>query len=170
MKKIFSTIWLILVVLILFSNQSSAEVIDVQKDQRNFGEWRLICENDVMVDVPYCKIASKFYQDQAVISLEASFKFRNQMIMVIPNLKLGETVQIRIDKNDVIFSNPATKDDFGLVNLSPRQKSMILSQMKNSDFLFIRFNIRSSEKEITVKLNLKDFRDAISFYNSKFSR
>jgi hypothetical protein len=166
MKKIFLT----LIVLILFSNQSSAEVIGLQKDEKTFGEWRLICENDVMIDIPYCKVASKFYQDQAAISIEPSLKFSNQMIMVIPDLKLTETIQIRVDKNDVIFSNPARKDDFGLVNLTPKQKSAILLQMKNGDFLFIRFNVRASEKEITVKLSLKDFRDAVSFYNSKYSR
>ncbi|MES2676766.1 MAG: hypothetical protein V4612_00430 [Pseudomonadota bacterium] len=165
MKEIFLTIAL----LILFSNQSHAEVIGVQKDEKTFGEWRLICENDVMIDVSYCKIASKFFSNQAVISLEPSLKMMNQMIMVIPNLKLGETVKIRIDKNDIIFSNPVKKDDFGLVSLSPRQKQLILSQMKKGDFLFIRFNIKASEKEITVGLNLKDFRDSVSYYNSKFS-
>jgi len=166
MKKIFLT----LAVLILFSNQSFAEMVNPQKDDKIFGEWRLICENDVMVDVPYCKVASNFYQDQAAISIEPSLKFSNQMIMVIPNLKLGENVQIRIDKNDIIFSKPVTKDDFGLVNLTSQRKFNILSQMKKGDFLFIRFNISTSEKEITVKLNLKDFRDAVSFYNSKYSR
>ncbi len=166
MKKIFLT----LIALILFSNQSSAEVIGLQKEEKTFGEWRLICENDVMIDVPYCKIASKFFSDQAVITLEPSLKMANQMIMVIPNLKNGENVQIRIDKNDIIFSNPAKKDDFGLVNLSPKQKSAILLQMKNGDFLFIRFNIKGLEKEVTVQLNLKDFRQAVSFYNSKISK
>ncbi len=165
MKKIFLTI----AILILFSNQSRSEVIGVQKDEKTFGEWRLICENDVMIDVPYCKIASKFYSDQAAISLEPSLKMSNQMIMVIPDLKLAETVKIRIDKNDIIFSNLVKKDDFGLLSLSPRQKQLILAQMKKGDFLFIRFNIKASEKEITVQLNLKDFRDAVSYYNSKFS-
>ena len=92
------------------------------------------------------------------------------MIMVIPNLKLAETVQMRVDKNDVIFSSPVKKDDFGLVNLTPKQKSTLLLQMKKGDFLFIRFNIKASENEVTVQLNLKDFRDAVAFYNSKFSR
>ncbi|MFT6077179.1 MAG: hypothetical protein ACJA02_000583 [Myxococcota bacterium] len=165
MKKIFA----ILTIIILFSNQSQAELVDTQKNEKSFGEWRLICENDVMIDVKYCKIASKFYENQAAISLEPSLKMTNQMIMVIPNLTLGEMVTMRIDKNDIIFSNPSKKSDFGLVVLSPSQKSLIISQMKNGDFLFIRFNISSSSKEITVKLDLKDFRKAISHYNSNLS-
>jgi hypothetical protein len=165
MKKFLLTI----IVVTLFASPSFAEVIGAQKEERVFGEWKLLCENDVMVDVPYCQIASKFYQDQAAISLDASLKIIDQLVMVIPNLKLGETVKIRIDKNDVIFSNPTKKSDFGLVVLGSKQKFNILSQMKKGDFLFIRFNIASSEKEITVKLNLRDFRSAVSFYNSKFS-
>jgi len=158
MKKIC----LIIIITILFTNLSFAEVIGLQTKDINFGEWRLICENDVMIDAPYCKIASKFYQNQAVISLELSSKLINQMIMIIPNLKLGKTVQIRIDKNDIIFASQTKKDDFGLVMLSPSQKSTILSQMKKGDFLFIRFNINESEKAITVQLNLANFRSAIS--------
>ena len=158
MKKIFLTI----IIAILFANPSFAEIINSQTNDINFGEWRLICENDVMIDVPYCKIASKFYQDQAVISVELSSTLANQMIIVIPNLKIGKTVQIRIDKNDIIFSSRAKKDDFGLVMVNPSQKANIISQMKKGDFLFIRFNINESEKEITVKLSLANFRSAIS--------
>ncbi|MFT6106116.1 MAG: invasion protein IalB [Rickettsiales bacterium] len=165
MKKIFT----ILAILILFSNQSHAELIGLEKDEKSFGEWRLICENDVMIDVKYCKIASKFYEDQAAISLEPSFKMTNQMIMVIPNLTPREMVKIRIDKQDIIFSSPIKKSDFGLVILNPSQKSIILSQMKKGDFLFIRFNITSSQKDITVKLDLKDFRQAVDYYNSNLS-
>ena len=166
MKKIFLTI----ITTILFTNLSFAEVINLQTNDINFGEWRLICENDVMIDAPYCKIASKFYQNQAAIIIDLPSKFNNQMVMVIPNLTLGSTVQIRIDKNDIIFANQTKKDDFGLVMLSPSQKTTILSQIKKGDFLFIRFNINGSEKEITVKLNLTNFRSAISHYNSTFSK
>ena len=147
----------------LFSNPSFTEIISPQKDEIKFGEWLLICENDVMADIPDCQIANQFYQ-QSVIKLAPSLKLSNQMIMVIPNLKLNESVQIRIDKNNIIFSSPTKKNDFGLVRITPQQKSTILSQMKNGDFLFIRFNINNLQK--TAKLNLKDFRSAVSHYQS----
>jgi hypothetical protein len=37
--------------------------------------------------------------------------------------------------------------------------------MKEGNFLFLRFKIQNLEKEITVKLNLNDFRSALEYYN-----
>jgi hypothetical protein len=39
--------------------------------------------------------------------------------------------------------------------------------MKNGEYLFLRFNVSNSEKEITAKLNLKDFISALEYYSSK---
>lgn len=162
--------FLIITILTLNPTQSRSEVIGTQKDERIFGDWKVLCENDVMIDVPYCKIASKFYENKAVISLEPSSKLANQMIVVIPKTKVGESVKIRIDKNDIIFSSLIKTKDFGMIPLTPVQKSMILSQMKKGDFLFLRFSITSLENEVTVKINLRDFRNAVSYYNSRINK
>ena len=42
--------------------------------------------------------------------------------------------------------------------------------MKTGDFLFLRFNIKGQQKEITTKINLQDFRDALDYYNHKASK
>ena len=42
--------------------------------------------------------------------------------------------------------------------------------MKTGDFLFLRFNVRGNQKEITAKINLKDFREALEYYNLKASK
>jgi hypothetical protein len=39
--------------------------------------------------------------------------------------------------------------------------------MKNGEYLFLRFNVNNSEKEITAKLNLKDFTKALEYYFSR---
>lgn len=161
---------LIITLATLLPNPSRAEIIGMQNDIQIFGDWKVLCENDVMIDGTYCKIATKFYNDTAAISLEPSSKLANQMIVVIPNVPAGNSVRIRIDKNDIIFSDPIKTSDFNLIPFSPAQKSMILNQMKKGDFLFIRFNITNSEKEITAKISLKDFRDAIVYYNSRISK
>ena len=41
--------------------------------------------------------------------------------------------------------------------------------MKNGDFLYLRFSVRGSDKDITVKISLKDFRNALTYYNSRVS-
>jgi invasion protein IalB len=148
-------------------NFAYAEVIDVQNEERNFGEWKAFCEVDAMMDMAHCKVASKFYENSAVITIQATSKFFNQFLMLIPQIKLGSFVKIRVDKNDLILSQNASQKDFGLVSLTEEQKNSLYNQMKSGDFLFLRFNVRDSEKEVTIKINLKDFRSALAYSNSR---
>lgn len=122
-----------------------------------------------MVDATFCKIATKFYQNQATMILEPLSKMTNQMTLIIPNLQLGNAVKMRVDKNDVIFSKNAKKADFGLVHLGGGEKELLLRQMKGGDFLFIRFNINGLDQETTVKLNLADFKQAALYYQSRIN-
>ncbi len=147
--------------------EASAEIIDIQKEEKNFGDWKTFCEIDVMMDAAHCKIASKFYDNTSVITIEPTAKFSNQLLIVIPQVRLGSFVKIRIDRNNLILSNNVSNRDFGLISLSEEQKNTIFSQMKNGDFLFLRFSIRDSDKEITAKISLKDFRSALNYYNSR---
>ena len=68
---------------------------------------------------------------------------------------------------DLILSQNASQKEFGLVPISAQQKNILYSQMKNGEYLFLRFNVGDSEKEITAKLNLKDFTKALEYYFSR---
>jgi hypothetical protein len=162
--------YLVVILTIFLPINAYSEIVEVQKDEKHFGSWVVLCENDVMVDATYCKIASKFYENRAVISLEPSLKLSNQLILVIPNAKVGQSVKIKIDKNDIIFSDSVKTKDFGLIPLSSVQKSIMLNQMKKGDFLFLQFNISDIKKEVTVKINLKDFHKASSYYHSRITK
>jgi hypothetical protein len=162
--------YLAVILVIFLPINSYSEIIEAKKYEKHFGNWIVLCENDVMIDAVYCKIASKFYENKAVISLEPSLKLANQMILVIPNVKIGQSVKIKIDKNDIIFSKEVKTKYFGLIPLSPVQKSIMLNQMKKGDFLFLRFNISGIEKEVTVKINLQDFHKASSYYSSQITK
>lgn len=159
--------YLFAVILVLSSSPCRAETIgNTQKEEKKFGDWQLLCEIDQMLSGTYCKIAAKFFNNTSVISIDTSSKMTNQIMVVIPNIKVNSFVKIKIDKNDLIFSNLVKGSNFGLISFSAEQKSLILKQIKEGDFLFIRFAIRNSEREITAKINLKDFREAINYYNS----
>jgi hypothetical protein len=150
-------------------NLAFAEIIDVQNEEKNFGDWKVFCEVDVMMDMAHCKIASKFYENSAVITIEPTVKFLSQLFVAIPQVKTGSFVKIRVDKNDLVLSRNVSHNDFGLIPLDDGQKLELYRQMKNGDFLFFRFNVKTSDKEVTAKINLKDFRSALSYYNSRVS-
>ena len=151
-------------------NSAHAEIIDTQKEEKIFGDWKVYCETDVMMDNSYCKIASKFFDNSSAITVEPTPKFFNQFFIILPQIKLGTFVTIRVDKNDLILSDNAKANDFGLIQLDNTKKSDLFYQLKNGDFLFLRFSVRNSEKEVTSKINLKDFRNALSYYNSRVSK
>jgi len=151
-------------------NQAYAEIIDLKNEEKEFGDWRVFCEIDVMMDLSHCKIASKFYQNSAAISIEPTSKFFSQLFVIIPQVKLGTFVKIRVDQSDLILSKNITVKDFGLVPLDEDQKQLLFKEMKAGDFLYLRFSVRDSEKEITARISLKDFRNALSYYNLRMSR
>ena len=70
----------------------------------------------------------------------------------------------------MILSKNLTNKDFGLIPLDDQQKNILFLQMKTGDYLFLRFNVRGQTKEITAKINLHDFRNALDYYNIKASK
>lgn len=169
--KIFATIFfLISFCEIANFNQAKAETIDIQKEENVFGDWKVYCETDVMMNNSHCKIAAKFFDNTSVITIEPTIKFFNQLFIVIPQIKSATFVKIRVDKGDLILSQNINDNDFGLIRLEDNRKNDLYRQMKNGDFLFFRFNVKNSDKEITIKLSLKDFRNALNYYNSMVSK
>jgi len=151
----------------LFSLNSRAEIIENRNEETNFGDWKLYCEIDDMMSLSHCKIASKFYDNSSVISLQPTPKFANEFFIIIPKIKIGSFAKIRVDQNDLVLSGNVSKQDFGMLPIEQTQKNILFNQMKKGDNLFLRFNVADSEKEITIRLKLNDFNKALNQYNNK---
>lgn len=158
----------LLVFLSLFffsANSANSEVIDIRSTEKTFGEWKVFCEIDDMMSNAHCKIAAKFFDKASVITIQPTLKSASQFFMIIPQIEIGGFVAARVEKNDLILSSNIAKKDFGLIPFSNTQKDLIFAQMKEGNFLFLRFKIQNLEKEVTVKLDLNDFRSALEYYN-----
>jgi invasion protein IalB len=166
-KKIFLIFIFTISHILILKNIAQAEIIELRNDEKTFGDWKVYCEIDDMMSSAHCKIASKFYDNSSVISLQPTNHFANEFFIIIPKIKLGSFVKIRVDKNDLIISKNASQKEFGLMPINEQQKNILFSQMKNGEYLFLRFNVNDSEKEITAKFNLKDFNKALEYYSNK---
>ena len=162
MRKILFTL-----LLIAFCFNARAEVIDLRTEEKIFGDWKVFCETDEMMAMSHCKIAAKFYDNASAITIQPIAKSTNQFFTIIPQVQISSFVQIRVDQNELILSKNVTDRDFGLVPLDDAQKNSLFAQMKNGEFLFLRFSVRDSEKDITVKLSLSNFRSALSYLNNR---
>ena len=112
------------ILILLFSSPIFAEVIDVRNEEKIFGDWRVYCEIDDMMSYSHCKIASKFFDNSSVITLQPFAKFANQFFIIIPQISLNSFVKIRVDQNDLILSKNLTNKDFGLIPLDDQQKNI----------------------------------------------
>jgi hypothetical protein len=162
MRKILFTL-----LLTAFCFNARAEVIDLRNEEKIFGDWKVFCETDEMMAMSHCKIAAKFYDNASAITIQPIAKSTNQFFTIIPQVQISSFVQIRVDQNELILSRNVTDRDFGLVPLDDAQKNSLFAQMKNGEFLFLRFSVRDSEKDITVKLSLSNFRSALSYLNNR---
>lgn len=153
-----------------FTTNIQAKIINLQQDEKKFGDWKVFCDTDTMMSLTHCRIGLKFFDNASAITIEPSNLSFNQLFITIPKIRLGTFLQIRVDQNDLIFSEIVKERDFGLMELSESQKQALFSQMKNGDFLFFRFNILGSEKEITAQINLNDFKNAAAYHKSRVSR
>lgn len=149
--------------------QIYAEVVDLKKEEKVFGEWKVFCEIDMMMDLSYCKMAVKFYENTAVLTVEPEPKILKKLFIVIPQIKVVSFVKIRVDQNDLILSRNVNSNDFGLIGLDDKQKEILYQQMLHGKSLFLRFYTRNSDKEVTVKINLDDFRNALNYTEIKAS-
>ncbi len=166
MKKI---LFFLVLSLFAFNSNLKAEIVNLQKEEKKFGDWKVFCEIDAMMDAKHCKMGAKFFDNASSITLEPNPKSFSQLFIVIPQIKTGSFLKIRTAKNDLILPQVVDKRDFGMIKLDDRQKKILFDQMKNEDFLFFRFNINDSDKEITAKINLNDFRNALQYYYQRIS-
>ena len=167
MKKI---VVLAFSVVLFFTSNIQAEIVNLQKDEKKFGEWKVFCETDSMMSLTHCRIGVKFFDNASAVTVEPNNISFNQFFITVPKIRIGNFLQIRVDQNDLILSQVVKESDFGLIGIDDDQKKILFSQMKKGDFLFFRFNIRESDKEITAKINLNDFRNALTYYKERVSK
>ncbi len=160
-------LFIIIIINLLVINRSYCEIIETKNEEKTFGEWKVFCEIDDMMQSSHCKIASKFYDNSSVISLQPTNSLVNQFFIIIPKIKIASFVKIRVDNNDLILSQNINSNDFGLIKITSNEINNLYNQMKKGDNLFLRFNIEEFDKEITVKFDLKNFNKALYFYNNK---
>lgn len=164
LRKLFT----LTLIAFLFSFSAFSKVIEEQNSEQDFGEFKVYCQSDIMMDISNCKIANRFYKQNSLLSFEPKGNYPN-LLLIIPDIKPSSYVLIKVDKNELIKSNIIKESNFGYINLTEYQQNLIYHQMKKGDFLFLRFNVKDLRKAITIKIDLKDFKDALSYYESKTS-
>ena len=158
----------IILIYIASTNIVYSKIVEDQSSQQNFGEWSVYCQSDIMMDISNCKIANKFYPHNSLLSFEPKGSYPN-LLMIIPDIKPSSYVLIKVDKNNLIKSSIIKDANYGYINLTDYQQNLIYKQMKKGDFLFLRFKVKELNKAVTIKIDLKDFRDALRYYESKTS-
>lgn len=152
------------------------EIIDnIVVEEKKFGDWTVLCEEDVMLENASCKIFTTFYNDTSSVYIQPNNKVANQVVIMIPSALETTNVKIKIDKNFLITSDIIEKrSEYGVIPFSPAKQKMMLMQLKNGQNMYIRFTVRDLKvvggmKEITAKISLAEFSKLLVYYDLKMS-
>jgi len=86
--------------ILILKNIAQAEIIELRNEEKTFGDWKVYCEIDDMMNSAHCKIASKFYDNSSVISLQPTNHFANEFfISLLLIFSINLMIAIGIIKN-----------------------------------------------------------------------
>jgi hypothetical protein len=159
--------------LLLLNNVRADIVENITKDEKQFGEWKISCQEDIMLEHIDCKISTTFYNNTSAIYVQPNNKIANQVVIMIPSAAENTMVKVKVDKNLIISSDLIDKKmEFGVVPFSPDNQKKIFRQIASGDNLYIRFTIRDltfagGMREVTIKKSMAEFTKLLIYYDSK---
>ena len=168
MKKFYIIVFSFL----LFNTSFGAEIIDnISKEEKKFGDWTVLCEEDIMMEKVDCRIFAQFYDNSSSVYIQPNNKVANQVVIIIPSVVENTNVKVRIDDNSLITSDNIEKvQEYGVIPFPPVKQKLMLSQLKAGQNMYIRFTVRDSKvadgtKKITAKISLAEFSKLLVYYD-----
>jgi len=173
-RKSFILFSLLLGLVIFSSINVEAEIVEnIKKEVKEFDDWKVICDNDVMLEEIKCKVSARFYNDTSSIYVQPKNKYTNQVVIIIPPAAPVTKVKIRVGENDVVESQEIKKEDFGVVPMEDKYRKNLLKQMKmENGYLYIRFVVKDNVnvegvKEITERISMAKFSQMLEYYEDR---
>jgi hypothetical protein len=168
----------IAIALLCISIRSShAETIEnITKETKQFDDWTVVCNKDVMMDEVRCRVGAKFYNNTSSVFVQPDNKLANHVVFIIPTALKGSIVKIKVGTNDIVESDEVEDGDFAVIPMKENLKKKVLEQMKaqvgTNSYLYIRFYIRDTKsiegkREITERIALSKFNDMLNYYYSQ---
>lgn len=169
MLKFFTKI-MIMLSFINITNAKAEIIANKSISNKNFGIWKISCEEDVMLEEAKCKFFTEITEGSVLF---VNSENKNNLITIISrDIVENTTMLVKVDGNQLIKSEIVKANPYNLLNFSIDNKQNIFNQIKNGNNIFFRFLIqdlseKNGKKEITVKLDLSQFRSALLYYDSK---
>lgn len=162
-----------LIIILSFINitNAKAEIIaNKSVSNKNFGIWKISCEEDVMLQQVRCKFFTEITEGS--ILFINSENHNNLVTIISKDIVNNTNMLVKVDGNSLIKSEIVRENPYNVLNFSIENKKQIFKQLKNGNDIFFRFLIqdlgeKDGKKEITVRLDLSQFRSALLYYDSK---
>lgn len=170
MKREFK-IFLMSIIILFTINSAKSEIIENKKiSNQKFGVWTVSCEEDIMFDKVECKLFANVLEETSLLVNPANKN--NTIVIISKDIIPNSTMLIKVDKNDVIETNQFMNNQFNLVDMSIENKKTLFEELQKGNNLFFRFTTKDlakngGVKEVTVKLNLTEFKKALLYFESK---
>lgn len=149
---------------------AQAERVDTQKINKSFGDWKVMCEKDVMMDLSKCNILANLSNNKGFVKVMPEQEER--LKIMIPSAGLKTIVKLRVDGKQLFNSRLVEKTDFGAIYFTVEEQQTLYAQLKYGNFFYIRFYEPDPvEKgiyvELTERISLKGFQEMLAFYKQE---
>lgn len=163
--------WLCLISSMLLPVQgSAAERVDLERVNRQFGDWSVKCDKDLMMGTAKCDIIAYLSDGKGFIKVFPTGT--PKITITIPTAAAETIAKLRVDRRQLLNSSLIKRNDFGVIMFTPEQLSRLFSQLKYGNYLYVRFyepdpNERGLYSEITERISLKGFLELLEFYRTE---
>lgn len=148
----------------------AAERVDLERVNKQFGDWSVKCDKDLMMGTAKCEIIAYLSDGKGFIKV---FPMETPKVTItIPTAATETIAKLRVDRRPLLNSNLIKRNDFGAIVFTPEQLSKLFTQLKYGNYLYVRFyepdpNERGLYSEITERISLKGFLELLEFYRTE---
>ena len=155
-------------ILLNLSNFSFGEIIDNRKlENKKFDVWSVSCEDDEMLSEIRCRLFVEITNGTTIFV--NPYSKGNKLLFVSHDSHYGTKAYVKVDENQLVSSEIFSQNKYNFIKFSQNIIDDLYNKLQTGKVFYMRFTIRDTLspngfKEITVKISLDKFINALSYF------
>ena len=151
-----------------FFNTSFGEIIDNKKiESKKFDVWSVSCEDDEMLSDIKCRLFVEITNGTTLFV--NPYSKENKLLFVSNDSHYGTKAYIKIDDDRLVASEIFSQNKYNFIKFNQNILNDFYNKLQTGKVFYMRFTIRDTLspngfKEITVKISLDKFINALSYF------
>ncbi|MDR1425934.1 MAG: hypothetical protein LBI70_03000 [Rickettsiales bacterium] len=166
---------ILLIIFFLLAAISSSEgniIANKKITNRDFGVWRVSCEEDEMFEHIRCVIFVGVSENTTIFVNPYN---RSPVIVVSKDCYPEKSIFVKVDANKPVISKPMRDAKYGLISFREEDAKKLFGQIKSGNHFYMRVFMKKPTspegfEEITIKFPLLEFQRAFTYYEEQVNK